>query len=389
MPSCTVKHLFAVTLAAIGASFTGACSVFGGPGAVEFARNVELPPDLCAAITAGAVRRALAFADPVPAAGGAPACSEGAGCFTITYECDAGGLWSPAATHRLIVATDRSARVGVVAQRLPPQLVMGPQPHTTARVHLRVEPRAGGASVRGTLAGVVAQRVALCLDRAFTLAIDPEAASPGLDEPNLETLACLRLTGAANGLLEHGRPKLAERHLQRVARLRHGTSALHLQLGELAAQRGDDEAAREQLAIGILMAKDPTTRAHAARALSALGPAGGGVDYLYDQARQRATAADFDGAEALLHPARRQHAQPGLDYRLSGQLHMRRNEDMSALGCALLAREHELESAGSRTVDATRPRGIAETLRRLMVDADPAAADIGPTLATPAAAPTR
>jgi hypothetical protein len=62
---------------------------------------------------------------------------------------------------------------------------------------------------------------------------------------------------------------------------------------------------------------------------------------------------------------------------------------MSALGCALLAREHELESAGSRTVDATRPRGIAETLRRLMVDADPAAADIGPTLATPAAAPTR
>jgi hypothetical protein len=389
MPVRTLLRRIAFAAMALAAACASAPPAPHG----DYERRLDLPADVAAAVAAGALRQLLTFADPVPQAAGAPANPLGGGCYSVDYEAGAAGIWVPRASHRLTLlggAGTRPATVrGELLQgdlRLP-----GWGRSATGRLQVQVRHTADGCAVHARLPAPFGAQVAQALDRAFALAADPTAQCVGLAEPNLAAWVCQRSLADARRLLAAGRPAPAEDLLLRAARLRALPSEQHRQLGELAAQNGDLEQARERIGEALLRASDPTTRAHLAARLSSLARS------TADQAtRARAlfvpnAPAELAGAAMRLHTARRQLPEPALDYHLASQLHRHDRDELAAFACALLAREHAPPAAtfaGARGEPLRR--GLDDFVRRVVRGVEPVTAGLATdTPSQAAAAPAR
>ncbi len=385
--------LLAVAVAGLGA----ACAARPAASAEAcYERSVALPADLATAIAAGAMRHALPFADPLPQAGGSPASVLGDGQFEIVFEQGPGHDWVPCASHRLTVmspASDLLQEVSVHSEALTgPRRLRAFGARAVARLHLRIAPGGGGSRVVGTLPALHADELRSALDRAFALAVDPTVPVLGASESNLAALVCHRLLVAAKKALAAGRPGDAQPLLQRIERLGFASAPVHAHLGELAAAAGDHVGAREHLWHAMLLTEDQTVRSRLAQRLHAVTTQAGSLKALRVAARDRLADKDLAAAESLLHTARRQQADPALDYRLASQLHQRQEDAMGALACALLAREYEpAASPFTQLADLLLPTGLAALTRQLTRGVQPelAMSVVQPRRLLPAAAPVR
>lgn len=387
MPVLTVLRRTAfVALASLAGC---AASPHAPRGAYE--RHLALPADVAAAIAAGAVRLRLPFADPVPQAAGAPASVVG-DSFVVVYECGRDGTWIPRATHRLTLrGTDHAAAV-VHAERLGGNLCLpGFGSLATARLEVRVRADADGALVCADLPPCLAADVAGALDRAFALAADPDAACTGLAEPNLAAFVGGRARTEARQRLLLGDPAGAEAQLQRAARLSGPTARQQHQLGTFAAQAGDVLLAQHRLGDALLLARDPALRAHLAAQIVDLADPTAGRAARADLAPGAATTAERALAATRLHTERRRRCDPVADYRTASQLHRQQHDEMAALACALLAREHApVGGTVPLAHDGTVRRGLDEFVRKLGHGIEPVAAGVVREVPTaPAAAPAR
>jgi hypothetical protein len=350
-------------------AFAAACAT--APAPLEFERRLDLPADIAAAVAAGAMRSLLPFADPVPQAAGAPGSRAGNGDYTVLYEQGSDGDWVPRASHRLtVIGADDGGRIPrVAAEPLHGNLAL-PGWGSGAAARLQVHVRGDGktCAVRAQLPTAIAAAAAQALDRAFALALDPDAQRVGLAEPNLAALVSRREVEDAQHLLAAGEPSRAEAALLRAARLAAVAATRYRQLGELAAQHGDLALARERLGEALLRAADPLLRAQLAARLGALAraPAAPSRSVLGPTApAQRATLA------AQLHTARRAQPEPARDYQLASQLHRQNADELAALACALLAREHGATTAVAANHHEPLRRGLDDFLRRLALGVEP------------------
>ncbi len=290
------------------------CTATEGRGPGYYERIVDLPLDVAAALTAGAVRLTLPFADPVPASRGAPASPSGDGGFRIEYAATGSADLVPVADARLAI----DACTGeVVVTRLPAdQRLLGP-----GSLRLRIVPHGDGILVAGDLPPALVADLAHALDRAFAAAAEPLATCAGCEEPNLAAFVASRLLVASRAKAATGALPAAQALLQRALRLGADAACLHYRLGELAASCGDRELASRAFAQAALRGSDPLLRARVAAARRALSvPEAASPEVL-----ERLLASDeLAPAAAWLHTARRHHPEPATDYRLLGELHARR-----------------------------------------------------------------
>lgn len=368
----------AVLFAAL--AMTAGCA--GLPCPPTYERRLDLPADVAAAVAAGAVRHLLPFADPVPQAAGAPARHRGGGSFAIVYERRGDGDWVPNASHRLRIDGGERATVRIEPAPTNPRMP-GWGSASTERLQVEIDGDALGCAVRARGTSACAAELAQALDRAFALAVDPGAECVGLAEPNLAAWTCDRSLASARRLLGAGEPARAEEQLLRAARLRGLGSPQQHELGELAAQSGDLPEARARLGAALLLSDDPTARAHlAARLLALDAPRAGPTS-------RPGTPAELAVAAVRLHTARREHSEPALDYHLQSQLHRQDHDDLAAVACALLAREHTLPAAWLLAREQPLRRGLDDFVRQAMLAVEPVCAgdDGEPRASRPAAAP--
>ena len=382
-PSSRSAAAFCVALLA------AACAGAPSAGARGYERRVAVPVHVAAAVTAGAMRHLLPFADPVPQAGGAPV--EGAGdAFRVVYERRHDGPWVPRASHRLRI--DATGGPGQLEPLAGAMALPGFAARADERllVHVRGDER--GTVVTARLPVALSAAASLALDRALTLAVDPGANCAGLAEPNLAAVASQQALRAASAQLVAGEPAAAQALLLQALRLGAADAAAHHQLAELAASGGDTALARTCFEETLLRTADPVVRARAAARLALLTLPTGALASQNRAPWTTTGAAGRAATAARLHTARRQAPEPVLDYRLASLLHRQREDDLAALATALLAREHERAAAAPLSSTAPPVRhGLDEFVRRLVHGVAPVAADAGevPTASAPAAAPAR
>lgn len=343
------------------------CTATEGRGPGYYERIVDLPPDLAAALTAGAVRLTLPFADPVPTSRGAPASPSGDGGFRIDYAAVGPADLVPVADARL--AIDACTGEVVVTTLPADQRLPGPGGHPALR--LRVVPNGNGTRVTGDLPPALAADLTHTLDRAFAAAAEPLAACAGCEEPNLAAFVASRLLAASRAKAATGALPAAQALLQRALRLGADAACLHYRLGELAASSGDRELAARAFAQAALRGSDPLLRARIGAARRALAvPEAASTEVL-----ERLLAGDeLAPAAAWLHTARRRHPEPVTDYRLLGELHARRADAFGALAAGLLAREHSSDpSSGPHLAGTLQTALLAAPGRAAIPAATPTA----------------
>lgn len=303
---------------------------------VAIERTVALPPSVLAAITGGALRSGLPFADPVPGARGVLVVALPGDHWRLAFG-RRGDAWLPLASHRLALlpGDDPEVDVRTIAEPLPAE-ARTERAAATGGFALAVAPAATGAVLRGTVPAPLAPAIA----RAIALALDPGVALPGLEEPNLAAWAEHRLLANARASEQRGERSQAHAERQAAARLRSDNTALQARLAQDAERRGEREQAAEHGWQALLATRDPRQRSVLCRQLAVLARQGADPVAWRTAARERLRDADPEQAAALLHTARRLHDEPALDYRLQSQLHRLRDDECAARATALLAREH-------------------------------------------------
>lgn len=331
------------------ALLAGCATIDRTPG-TPLCRHVALPVDVVAAVTAAAMRGALPFADPMAPLRAAPAQHGTDGGFVVCYERDAAGRWLPQGDCRLAVEAPEGVDAAV-AVRCTASPAPGFGGGARQRVMAKVTPAADGALVTGELPRVVAEAI----ERALALAADPDAASPGLDEPNLAAFVGHRLWQRAAAAMAGGDDATGRALLQRAARLADAPAPLLGQLARLADDAGDLDAAAACGFVAVVTARDPRQRGTAGIML--LAPAAEHDHTPRERATSRLARGDLAGAERLLHTARRDDPWPAEDYRLLTLLHRQRQDD-TAWATRLLAQEHALVNPPStlaKALEAVRP----------------------------------
>lgn len=317
----------------------GACSSVRSFEADAFSWRLDLPVDATAAIVAGAARAATG-GNAASDLQGAPVLAAGK-AWRIVYVPGRDGELEPCASHRLRLVAGAADRAPEVRARSVGPVELAPVAHGEAAIELTV--RSDGAMT--LVQGRVLPRLRRPLADALALAENPEAALPGLAEPNLAALVTavlLQRGAAAEADDDHERAFALRR---RAADLGQATASVLLQLGDHEAARGDDTGARQHYLQAIGRTDDPVLRGTLGTRLGELAQG----DHLARDWRLRARSClgddDLARAALLLHRARRDGDEPGADYRLLGELHRRRTEPMAAFASDLLAREHEREGA--------------------------------------------
>lgn len=334
MPSSSRRPRHAAALLALTLV---ACAGAARPEGDAFSWRLDLPVATTAAIVAGAARAATggnAASDLL----GAPALACG-DAWRIVYVPGRDGDLEPLASHRLRLACHHAADAPQVDARSLGDEALAPVGYGEAVVDLVVRRDGAMTLVQGT----VTARLRRPLGDALALATDPEAALPGLAEPNLAELVAFVLARRGDEAARAGDAEKAFALRRRAADLGRPSALLLLQLGDHEAARGDDAGARDHYLQAIARTDEPPLR-------GLLGAR------LHDLARGDALAVDwrrraFDSlggddlakAALLLHRARRLGDEPGRDYELLGELHRRRTEPMAAFASELLAREHDHE----------------------------------------------
>ena len=309
------------------------------PAVDAFSWRLALPVDATAAIVAGAARAATG-GNAASDLQGAPALAAGK-VWRIVYVPDRDGELEPCASHRLRVIAGPAGSSPEVSARSLGAVELAPTASGPAAIELTI--RSDGAMT--LVQGHVLPRLRRPLADALALAENPEAALPGLAEPNLAALVTAALVHGGDAAAAAGDSERAFALRRRAADLGHASATVLLQVGDHEAARGDDAGAREHYLQAIGRTDDPRLRG----ALGArLGELEQGNHLARDwRRRARSCLGDDDLAKAalLIHRARRDGDEPGSDYRLLGELHRRRTEPMAAFASELLAREHERDGA--------------------------------------------
>lgn len=310
----------------------------------HFSWRLDLPVDTTAAIVAGAVQRATGCDQP-DGPGGAIAEPLGDGGFRIAYQqADVG--WLPCGSARLLV------QVGEPRIRVVPRASRdGDVRAAAAPIDLRVQ-RDGDAT---TVAGRLPTALRRPLNDALQLALEPDAALPGLDEPNLARHVAAALRRRAETARAAGDDEAAATLRRRAVALGDATPNLLLQVGDHAAASGDDTRARTCYWQALARCLEPAERATIGARLAALDTHGD-AEASRRAAVARLRAGDPARAAGLLHRAQRGARDPARDYSLLGALHRQGRQPASARASELLAREH---TAITTVPEPTRTPGLA------------------------------
>lgn len=294
----------------------------------HFSWRLDLPVDTTAAIVAGAVQRATGCDQP-DGPGGAIAEPLDDGGFRIVYhQADVG--WQPSGNARLLV------QVGEPRVRVVPRPACGGDARASAApIDLRVH-RDGDAT---TVAGRLPVALRRPLNDALQLALEPDAALPGLDEPNLARHVASALRRRAERAHAAGDDEAAATLRRRAMALGDATPVLLLQVGDHAAASGDDVRARTCYWQALACCEDPAERATIGARLAALDT-NGDAEANRRRAVAHLRAGDPGRAAGLLHRAQRRARDPSRDYSLLGALHRQGRQPASARASELLAREH-------------------------------------------------
>lgn len=294
----------------------------------HFSWRLDLPVDTTAAIVAGAVQRATGCDQP-NGPGGAIAEPLDGGGFRITYHRD-GVDWQPCGSVRLC-AQGTEPRISVT-----PRGSHGGDARTSAApLDLRVQ-RDGDATL---VAGRLPTSLRRPLNDALQLALEPDAALPGLDEPNLARHVAAALRQRAEQAQVAGDDEAAAQLRRRAVALGGAAPSLLLQVGDHAATSGDDARARASYWHALARCQDPAARSTIGARLAALD-AQGDAEANRSAAIARLVAGDPARAAGLLHRAQRGARDPSRDYSLLGALHRQGDQLASARASELLAREH-------------------------------------------------
>lgn len=305
------------------------CASHPTPDFDHFSWRLDLPVDTTAAIVAGAVQRATGCDQPL-GPGGAIAEPLAGGGFRITYHRD-GVDWQPCGSVRLC-AQGSEPRI-LVAPRGP---LGGDARVSDALLDLRVRQDGDATLVTGRLPTSLRRSV----NDALQLAIEPDAALPGLDEPNLARHVAAALRRRAEQAQAAGDDEAAAQLRRRAVALGGAGPSLLLQVGDHAASSGDDARARASYWQALARCQDPAARAAIGTRLAALD-AQGDAEASRRAALARLAAGDPARAAGLLHRAQRGARDPSRDYSLLGALHRQGRQLASALASELLAREHQ------------------------------------------------
>lgn len=335
-----------LSLAALLVGLPCGCRTVGHAAAVGFVVDVALPVDVAATITAAAARAALPFADPMAPTLAAPATPHDDGSFTVCFEQDDAGHWLPRGACRLAIEVPTAVDQVVGVRRED-----DPCPGFGARASHRFTVQIQAGRVGARIAGELPPAAQRAVTQALQLAVDPDATTPGLAEPNLGAFVGHRLWQAARRAAANGDDTGARALLQRAARLPGAPAPLLGELAHLAGDAGDFVAANDLGLLAVAAARDPLQRSQLAHAVAEhvtnhQSPAG-----LRRLADERLRHGDLAGAERLLHTARRLDPRPTEDYQLLSRLQERR-PDGAAWATTLLAEEH----ARAATPSAPPPR---------------------------------
>jgi hypothetical protein len=338
------------------AALLPACAVPGPTSAGTFARAVELPADVAAAVCAGALRQALPFADPLPYAAGAPATRIADGEFVVRYELRADATWVPCAEHRLRV-TQPTLREGPAQPRVlvaPAADMTGAGAASRGAFELHVRGSAGRAELRGELPPDLAADLQSRLDRALAIATRTCAgdAAAGLGEPNLAAFVAWRSIETATSRRAAGDLGGCQAALQTAVNLGASDPTIDRQILGLAADQGEGEQVVDRLRHAAAADGDPAARAATMRRARRAGERPEGRAPLRRSALDCLLTDDLPNATWILHTIRRASRDPADDYRLLRELNQRRDDPMRALAYSLLAREHDPDGAASRTFAA-------------------------------------
>lgn len=299
-----------------------------------FTWRLALPVDTTAAIVAGAARAATG-GNAASDLQGAPALAAG-GAWRIVYVPGRDGGLEPFASHRLRLVVAPAGRAPVVCMRSVGATAWVPNANGEPVIDLTIDVDGAMTLVQGR----VAPRLRRPLADAMALAEAPEAALPGLAEPNLAVLVTAALVhSAATATADGDRERAFVLH-RRAVDLGQASASVLLQLADHEAARGDDTGARDHYLQAIGRTDDPMLRATLGSRLADLARGDRLARDFRQQARNSLGDDDLAKAALLLHRARRSSDEPASDYRLLGELHRRRTEPMAAFASELLAREH-------------------------------------------------
>ncbi|MCA8966814.1 MAG: hypothetical protein KDC48_18175, partial [Planctomycetes bacterium] len=299
------------------AGLAGGCATPPSPSDWSFVCASDLPPELCAAVVAGAVRQALPFSDAQPRFAGAMI-TQARGDYAVCVAQEAGAGWRMLGDRRLQVAVARND-----GQPLPVVTTSAAnQSRATAAddrlaVRIAVTATAAGSEVRGQVDDRLRTRVQPAVERALRLAADPTNAPGHIDDEGLRRLVAHRLVYACATAAGRGDLDAATPWLHNAIALGADVPELHQWLAELAHRRGHLAVAREQRWQAMLSSDDPTQRARIAATLGTTGTPGRDPAEDMLRAARRALADGHAAAAAdLLHSARRVGPAPARDYRL-------------------------------------------------------------------------
>ncbi|MFO1030262.1 MAG: hypothetical protein U1F60_04250 [Planctomycetota bacterium] len=304
------------------------CASHPPPDFDHFAWRLDLPVDTTAAIVAGAVQRATGCDRP-NGPEGAIAEPLGDDGYRITYHQSAIG-WQPAGSVRLRVPGHGTRTIAVPAGPGEPAAAAAP-----ARIDLRVLRDGASTMVAGRLPTALRRPV----NDALRLALDPDAALPGLDEPNLASHVAALLRRRADAALAAGDDDAAATLRRRAAALGDAAPELLLQVGDHAAACGDAARARASYWQALARCHDAAERATLGARLAALDEHRD-AEASRRSAAARLSAGDPTRAAGLLHCAQRDGRDPSRDYAFLGELHRRAHDPTGARASDLLAREH-------------------------------------------------
>ncbi len=323
------------------AGLAGGCATPPSPSDWAFVCTSELPPSLCAAVVAGAVRQALPYSDPQPRFVGTLVNGTPDG-YAVGVAEEARDAWRMVGDQRLQIAAARCdgqplPQVTVTRETRPGAAF------ATGKLALRVEviPVAAGSEVRGHVDDRLRKRVQPAIERALRLAAEPNTAPGHIDDEGLRRLVAHRLVHSTAAAAASGDLDAATPWLHNAIALGADVPELHEWLAELAHRRGHTDLAREQRWQAMLANADPTRRARIAATIDDHGTASPDPAADMLRAARRALADGHAAAAAdLLHSARRVGPAPARDYRLQQALSRLRGDPLSTLASSLLAREH-------------------------------------------------
>tara|TARA_R110002072_G_scaffold228234_3_gene385031 strand:- start:73 stop:1110 length:1038 start_codon:yes stop_codon:yes gene_type:complete len=295
-----------------------------------------MPSDAAAAVVAAALLVEL-HAEPIARTSGAPVQQRADDTFVIELTANTRHVWLPVANHRLKVRAN-GARTVVERVALPDDALPGFGSRTHRRVLVEVAPSGDGCTVRLIADAIAYERLAPVIQRTLSLANSLEGSGPGLAESNLAAWRLARLLSAARATADGNR---RGNLLRRAARQPTAPSSLFRELAQLAADNGQLSEAATYLRRGLLGEPDCYLRAELAQLARDCDLAAAGPADLRLQALGLLVAGDINTAEKLLHSARRNGADPAIDYQLLAHVHRHRGDETAALAAQLLAREYD------------------------------------------------